>query len=636
MIYRKRMQDQLLHGARDLLEQAWIRRFEQDLERTHILAAEIRHLLNDAVPGPFELQCELTLLDCSLARADRDNVRAAQLLNSVETEFRHRGIRPTAPLYLQRGLTFLSHSDYSAALEQFLGARAAARNPHEKFWALGNALLCMEFLGLPYEHTLGELQDLAMTLPLNDASLSQIRCLDARQLFRLGRIDFLKIENQLQSIQQIHYYRLWVQALPFVSAVQKTAENRTELEKFLRQGHLLYQFPYRARTLQGLWHNDDARVGRWSELTDRLYLWTWRWLKNPETFPFERLEPLLEQLVEAGSLLGKLSPEEFQMMRNALGWLGLFDLSSVEPLARALQAHRPTFSADHPLFGFEYQLQNCLRIARDHGLEAGKQELDHLRHHPLWNQPELKLESLAEIFQEPSDKKSEEDFISKLRLWISRGRTEKGVSVSIDLTTGEIHTFKPKKSKMISSALAKAIDLLESRPLVPYSEFVRVCFGYYRYDSVVHELKILNLLARAREILPAGFQLGVKSAHVRIIAESGAWKRVRIERAHSHATKLLQSPAWKRLLSRQPDRAEGAHILSVQLKPQLLLRQLQDGQEITRRELERLTGKSRATSNRLIAQWIKSGLLKSVGTAKNTKYQIRLLRDSKNQKGKIV
>ena len=628
MIYRKRMQDQILHGARELLEQAWVRRFEQDLERTHLLAAEIRHLLADAGSTQFDLQSELTLLDCSLSRADRDTVRAAQLLNSVETEFRHRGIRPNAPLYLQRGLTFLSGSDYSAALEQFLGARAAARNPHEKFWSLGNALLCMEFLGLPYEHTLNELQELAKTLPLNDASLSQIQCLAARQLFREGRLDFLKTELKFKSIQQIHYYRLWVQALPFV-AREKSADS---LENFLLKGHLLYQYPYRARTLQGLWHNDDARVARWSELTDRLYLWTWRWLKDPDTFPFERLEPLLEQLVEAGSLLGKLSPEEFQMMRNALGWLGLFDLSSHEALTRALQAHRPTFSADHPLFGFESQLQNCLRVARDDGIEAGRLELETLRNHPLWTNDGLEFESYAEVF---SEELSDSAFVARMRLWISRGRPEKGVSVHIDLTTGEVQTVKPKKQKILSASLAKAIDLLQARPLVPYAEFVRVCFGYYRYDSVVHELKILNLLARAREVLPPGFQLGVKAAHVRLVADAAAWKKIRIERAHPHASKLLQSPAWKRLLSRTADRADGAQILSVQLKPQLLLRQLQEGQEITRRELERLTGKSRATSNRLIAQWVKSGFLKPVGNAKNTKYQIRLMKESKSQKGKL-
>ena len=614
MIHQLRMENQILHRARDLLTRAWQFRYAQDIEQTLVLMAEIRHLLGNPSDlfahqfsdqeGWFEQSAELLLLECSIARADRDSIRAAQILNSVENAFRHKGHRPNTPLYLQRGLTFLSQSDYSAALEQFLGARSCARNPFEKFWALGNSLTCMEYLGLPYEHTWMELQKLGRTLPLSDAALSQIYAFEGRLSFNEGSLDFLKKKTETKTIQQIHYFKLWVRALPFVTL----KNSRKDFENFLSHGRLLYLFPYRSRTLQGLWHNDDSRITRWSDFSDRLYLWTWQWLQDPEVFPFERLEPLLEQISQAGSLLGRLSPVDFQKIRNALGWLALFDLDSQESLERILQAHRPTFTTDQPLYAFEYELQHSLRVTRDFSAETGKIELERVQ--KFTPPKEFDFESIV--------------FSDNIKQWILGSRPKSGVTLFVELTLGEIQVFKTKgkveKPKIISQAMANAIALLHERPLVSYGEFVRVCFGYYRYDPVIHELKVLNLLARIRDVLPSEFQLGVKAGNVRLSVTGNGWEKVQIQRANPRAKKLLSSTAWKQLLVRTQS---GIQDLPTMMKPQLLLRQLHKGQEVTRKDIEQLTGKSRATSNRLIAEWIKSGMLKPVGNAKNTKYQIR-------------
>jgi hypothetical protein len=613
---------QKLKLFRSRLDQAIAFRQEQRLEKTRdlILKARSQIRCDDLVharPDEFEAFTDLLLLESSLDRADRQLDRAQEKLAQVEAAYLHRGLKPSYTYYLQKGLTAISQSTYPVALEHFLAARSYARDPQETFWALGNALLCIEDLGLPYENTLQELKKISRKLKLGDASHSQMTCLEARQEFRSGNLSFVKKANSLKTVQQIHFYKLWVQMLPFVDALPNSVDSR--LEDFAMRGRELYLYSYRLRTLRGEWSSADQTMDRWSEIANRFYLWTWRWLVHPETFDFSKLEPLLKQIANAGPLYGKLSSEDYQMIRNALGWISLFEASQTPGLQNWLRAHRPNDNPDFPIYAFEHLIQKCFQEMK-HGKTTF---ISHVESHFLSQNSQIQW---AKLFKSVKNRESAPLIFKKLidaLIEITHAPHLRSPSdfLQIDLTTHEIQGLGLKKP-IISIPMARALNELSFRGTIALSDFVRICFDLPRYDASIHDLKVMNLLARIRTVLPVGASVGIKGDFVR---SSGLEPHlISFKQRNVHTEALHQSSIWKSFLT-EPAKLSARLEASQQLAtPSLLIKNFSSGAMVTRHTLEQLTQKSRATTNRWITAWIKQGYLIPAGAARRTRYRIIL------------
>ncbi len=147
------------------------------------------------------------------------------------------------------------------------------------------------------------------------------------------------------------------------------------------------------------------------------------------------------------------------------------------------------------------------------------------------------------------------------------------------------------------------------------AEFALVCFGLSRFDAEIHNPKVFNLLARMKALKTPGIRFQLKSGR---IYASGSWEGVRFVRPHGMGLQLESRAGWNELFEKKQKPIEPAAERWV--KPSVALKQAEKNTELTREEIERMTGKSRSTATRLLNRWLKDGILKKVGRAKNTRY----------------
>src|SRR5690606_26572869 len=104
---------------------------------------------------------------------------------------------------------------------------------------------------------------------------SQLSCFQLRKGFRHANFENLFSDKHLLS-SQAHYYQIWARFLPFHAFYHSQRDDY--LSFFGADTTQLYLKQFRFRTLLGRLHPDDFKNPRLSEIVDRIYLWTWRWL----------------------------------------------------------------------------------------------------------------------------------------------------------------------------------------------------------------------------------------------------------------------------------------------------------------------------------------------------------------------
>ncbi len=612
-----------------LLQKAWSLRMNQQFEEFRLALADLRHQLQ-IPPGKLsasylssfsefsqrEPRIEFYLLLASQARAEGQVAVSKFTLETLESFFSDNGEQAPFQFYFQKGLNLIVETDYSAALEVFLTARLNTTLPHEKIYALTNALFCLDSLGLSLSKTRQELEVLLKTSgiekELTQSVLSQIRAFDLRIHFREAQFEkiFRTKEAPHTIVDQASYFRLWLSELPFHSFQNSLAAEQSE--EFYLSCPYFYQKAYRLRTLQGILHPTDLSGFRETEFADRLYLWTWRWLSNSEKFPIQRIMSLLRDF-DLTHLVSRVSAEDFQMVRNSLMWMSLFDPSSLPAIRRVIQSLQPGRAQDYPVFEFESYMLSYFLALRDRRAQEAQDFKKVLMNHPLWKASSVYWPGLIESLEGKSDSKLPL-LTRSLRQLLFGSSSVEGKELVINLDTGQI-TWS--KSSVLSSTMAVAFDLLYKKNQVSFDELCFACFGIARFDSVIHNSKVFNLLSRMREIAPSGLKLGTKSG---MIYASGDWSGIGFIGLHSSASKLRGQAEWKDLISKKRGPSTADSETERFVKPALVLKKLAGQKELSREELEELTGKSRSTANRLIARWIKQGVLIKTGKAKNTRY----------------
>ncbi len=441
-------------SAASQLDNAWSCRFNQQIDECRLLLEPIRVALGlpqgpltETVLGPFTgthkvEAASYVLLCASLARAEGKHGQAKDGIAMVERQFSN-GERVPFHLPLQKGLTLFVDGDYSQALDQFLLAKARAEHPTQAMIALANAVLCLENLGLPFEGALEDFRALFRRQSALDATLidlrNQLEALEMRRGFRSGDLAAAFARSILPPVSQATYYRLWLSELPFHRF--HSVLEPSEMECFLLASPYFHQKSFRLRTLQGLVHSVDSDSYRPTELADRLYLWTWRWLTAPDRFPADKVTALIQKL-DFAQLRENFTAEDAQMFRNALLWLSLFLPARSGPLRRLALSLRSGGQSDYPLYDFEGQVIAYFTLLRDQKTVEARKRGHDLRSHPLWPNVDLKLAALVECVEDEASPipPALSELASELRVLCRLDKVT--ADLTVDLAALRLTTFR--------------------------------------------------------------------------------------------------------------------------------------------------------------------------------------------------
>lgn len=563
---------------------------------------------------------QLFLLHASLLRAYGKAEQGQKLLHILYDAILQQDCPFPFRFFFERGLFYLFFNDCFSAMQDFLAASSCASNSFETLMAEMNLLITQEHLGLSTENCEANISvllkvDYSKTFPLGlpKGLLDQWEAFRYRKSFNNGQISNLLEAATPSSLTQKSYFSIWAQALPF----HRYFKSQSNLQSHIEVDSSLYLKSFRFRSLQNHLHPDDFKISKISELVDRIYLWTWRWLIEPETQGLDRILLLIDK-TDLLNQVGRLSCGDHQMLQNALLWLSLFDPNSQHSFMKkvALLETRGSAQEGYPIFSLENWTIHYL-IARRNGAQVQAQDyLKMLKTHPLWNSQDLLYRTLIE-----NEDLLEENHLSGLiknihSLIHPPIQNKIHAEWQIDSQRYSIKNIKTGES-IISESICKAMELIKNSGSVGAEEFCRVVFGLFQYDSLIHNSKIYNLLARMKSTFHS-LRFSFKGG--RIQAE-GDWNPIILLTGGERTRVLHQSLRWKDLAESD---LRSENIQSKEKNPTRISgsQSSSSGVTLTRPELDRLLGKSRSGTHRVLIQLKRKGLLKSTGKARSTRYLV--------------
>lgn len=607
----------------------------------HLSSLKARFSLGEGVGLPDLRQVERTVrtqaadtvaLQACLCDVSGDRHNAEALLTHALSQAAQLGLGTSFFLSYAAGRIAFRKGDYSSALESFLRATSVAKDPVHLTWVKCNTAFCYGNLGLASEPTLDEAESLMLSLPADEATLpriqSQLTAERLRRTFYQGKLEaFFERAETAPVGGQAEYLHSWVRALPYhgYSWAEKTSAE-SEAAK-LAAATTVDFCTYRFRTLQGLVHPEDSHLSKPAERIDRLYLWTWRWLLDPDSMPASKLATALEH-IRVADVQQRLTREDRQLLRNALGWIGLFDFSTERKLHLLVTELQGALGDDFPLLRFEYWVCQYWRARRKGETHVAEDLLKCLRAHELWSDPQLRLRALVECAEsvEAGDYEAQPLF-AKLQASL-RGLIpnlphigDSGSAVlRVDFRSFEVRDLRTGR-KTVSESMVRALDLLREEENVSLEDFVSVCFGITRFDPLIHNPKIFNLLSRLKPL--CGPHLVFRTKSGRVFCE-GTWAHIDFHGSRSlpKVSKwVLGATGTERPNNLAPSMDSTAEL---SLAFQSLDQPPYWEGFMNREGIERLVVRPRSTTNRLLSRWIAAGKIEREGKRKLAKYRWRL------------
>jgi hypothetical protein len=484
--------------------------------------------------------------------------------------------------YYEQNKCHLDQGQYQLALESSRQALKHTQSKYHKIWILTDNLIALENLGYSHEETYLEIQAQLSLLQDNPALISaaqQFRSYQMRLWFRHGH--FTKIYSVPQKMHpgQELYYQIWVSELPFQKKSFAQIEIQNKKSSLYIQDLRLKGKSYCLRTLSGDLHPEDQSKFYWYNWADRLYLWCWRWLANPKFFSYHKVLSTLS-LFNVAQHLHLLTAEDRFMLHNVLGWLMLFDESTL-PLVQKIrrQLQESTINA-FPLLNAERQLidswyQRIYRASSNHPLSEWAGE----------------AEALFSVLQQRC-----------ARPFLFEG-------IIVDLRVSRITYTNTTNTKNIDSIpMCRALDLLKRQSRVPVEVFSKYCFEHSYYSRDSHLRRVMRLLAAIRQLDRSNCIIRIQSDFV--VAEIN-WENICIFDYDTDYFGFVSDPKWNSFLNLNSN---------APTPPQIDLDSNCTFESASWREISQIIKKPRSTTLRIIEKWIKKGLLLKLGRGKNTRY----------------
>lgn len=573
-----------------------------------------------------ELYLDLVIFQASLARFQKRIEEFTRILVLVENETAAVSFPRPYWLIFENAIYAYRQGDFSSALDTFFLAADKARTPFERLVSKINFACCLYSLGQSFDHALKECDTLIETLNATEPQFvlasveEQQTALKLFSFFKLGQFENI-VEAKTPQGSPSDFLKAWCLQLPYHRFFSKTGLEETMLS-FSKTTCL--EPTYRQRTLLGLTHPSDDTPPRLSDWADRLYLWVWRWLVSPENFPIEKVLATLTPLKQSDQL-SKLSVTDRKLVRNALLWLGLFDSSSRRVLQSLLKLVEVSELSHYPLLDGESLFIHYWMNTRDLQLEVAKDYLAELEQSLLLNHPDFHFKKLLG----PKLNSSNPLFSLWERLNRLKVTTqESGAALVVDFETFKITNAHTQK-ETISEPIVYALEALKETGVASFEKLAALCFGISRFDSVTHATKIFNLISRMKTVFSPFLSFQTKNQKVYV---KGDLSLVRFENISSKDSSLFSRTPWREIVysrMQSPTSAKTPQALPLDLakSPDPLL---------SRGQLEKLCGRSRASTGRMLQSWEKKGWVTKVGNARATRYRISDFLQNELKEGRLV
>ena len=297
-----------------------------------------------------------------------------------------------------------------------------------------------------------------------------------------------------------------------------------------------------------------------------------------------------------------MSVEDGQLLRNAFGWLALFDATSERRLRSLAGLCGQSKGPEDSIFTLEYLVTQYLVAVRDGNQVLESDYLTSLKSHPLWNASDLVFNQLVQgVMGKKGVPPQLEGVVLRIKDLVSPTRAPKKKGILVDEALGQIVQAKSGR-KIISLPLARALSLLKAQQTISNEEFIQACFGLHTYDPSIHNGKIFNLLTRLKAL--TGDDLNYRMKQGYIYAE-GTWRSVHFV-TRSTPPKVVTPPP-----SRSVEEVRSVKARNILPAWNGL---------ISRLEIESRIGRPRSSTNRLITRWIGEGRIRKEGNSKSTRY----------------
>ncbi len=582
-----------------LIDRAWSLRFSQKIEETESVLREIERGLEISKASDGELRWQADLIDVSILRARGHFDRAESRVHEIGERIFARKASAPYQFYLQKALNRYSANDYSVSLEFFLLADSVAASVDDRLVCLMNVLTCLESLNLPWASTLEEIEKLlpeAEKSTLATQVRRQLEAFSLRGAFRAGRIEEVFSFPLEDEVSQAQYHRLWVSRLPYVAL---SLENEDKLLQKFTLSRSFHQRAYRLKTVLA-----DPRLADGTgpadtpQKVDRVYLWTWNWLADPSERNRKSLSDCLREF-DLAAALKTMTYEDFQMLRNALSWIALFQPTQGAWIDDYLDHFNVKDCAPFAIFEYEWLWISHLRRVKAAGAKLPREEM--LEAHPLARARGLKIAALAEAWSK--------EIVAEAG---DRSRATPGTLV-VDDGTAQI---RRGRTTLVSRPLVEVIKRLVAAQTMSFSEALWLGFGIAPYDAAIHAPKIHNLLARLKKLLPAGSTIVTKD---QVIYWRGPAKSVRV---------IMPSPRAKSLFASGGEPSLASAGISVRrlferaVHPRHLVEKAGGKRDLSRDEIQELMNTSKASTVRWLQKWQEQGLVKRRGIGRSIRYHI--------------
>jgi hypothetical protein len=589
----------------------------------------------------------------SILRAQRNMPASNALLAFVEqrTSELDPADRRTvvARLSQEQGLNAYAAGDFSTALELFSVQGRLANTMMDRALGRVNSLLCYEFLGLPLTDSFRRAKDAVAecrSAQRDDVSSLENVLYEFELRLAFGRGDLAALlDNGPPKTRYAAFMKAWMCQLPWHMKFHDEAQIAKLIEAMAPDAGYLYLQDYRLRTLQGISLPQDIQVMPAHELATRAYVWTWRWLLDPARFDVQRILDTLASPVFGDGFTG-LAPAHVQMLRNVAHWIGLFSSENAlrfERWSRSL----PTANVDTcVVFNWEnlmiryieakhrgqhLALTDIAKVMRSlptqahndvlftaifEGLENSSSMEALIKRAPWLKTFLINLSSDASTLAGSPSSGGSSTVFGAGSSEVAQSLSEKPVVV--DLISSEVKT---PQGQQTSRGITLGLALLKSRGQVSRADFAATVWGIQDYQPGMHDTKILNLLARMRQIVGPGIRLGVKD---HMVFSHGRWDHIRVVGSFHHVAEIGQAKIALRT-SRQlvePSRPDSSTIR----RARALLEDYSarhQSRTVTRRDIEFVLDLPRSSANRLIDRLIKYQVLLPQGQGVKRHYQIR-------------
>ncbi len=564
---------------------------------------------------------EIILLHISLMRLQMSAQKSRELLFHLEQTLETHSILKPFWFFFEKGMQVFRSGDNTNALELFSLASSTAKSPFQALTAKINLSCVLHNLGLPNEITKQETRKM-LEEQKNNPYIENIRSQFEVICFyeKLHAGDFKAISEakiDYAKGDQLSFLKILTLELPYHKYFSIDPERRVQFSlRALRR----YQYAYRNRTLLGLLHPEDDRQFESTEWSDRLYLWVWRWLTQPERFKLEKVLKTLPPL-QARSEFYKLNNEDRQIIRNSLLWLSLFDPSSRSQIKKLLS--EISFFERDPLYEVEEIVIHYWTAVRDEDSASAKNHQDILENLPLYHSQHLYFKQLVET----PELLIEKNLLGNLPVYLKnliKVQTNGSLFI-VDMDSFKI-TDNSKNSSSISEEMCRLMERLSLRADISFEELLACCFGIKQMDLSIHQPKVMNFIAKLKATF--GSHYSFKTKHKKLYIE-GNLKLIEIKNTKSPFGGLFCQPEWREIVY-QPK--SDAYFQGQDFRK----KEVPIADIVSRTFIEKRFNKSRATTNRMISQWEEKGLITRIGKARATRYSLSKRLKAALQQGEMI